>query len=83
MTDRENKLAAKMLKLAAEAFGRHGCNDVPDSVYEGWTLDERKAFNKAFHEWNGDPEEYMEDYLHLPDFALMDYLAHRLEQETN
>lgn len=79
MTTKEKKLAAKMLDLASNEFGRHGCNDVDDSVYNEWTLEERQTFVKEFHDWNGDPEEYLPTHLHLPDYAIMDFLAHKLK----
>lgn len=78
MTRKENKLASYFLELASDEFGNHGCNDVEDEVWENWTLEERQKFIKEYHEWNGDPEEYDENYLHLPDFAIMSFLSHKL-----
>ena len=80
MNTKEIKLAAKFLKLSSEEFGNHCCNDVKDSVYDGWTIEERRKFVKEYHEWNGDPEEYDEDYLQLADFAIMSFLAHKLNE---
>lgn len=81
MTSSEQRLTAILLSMAAERYSNFGCNDfdlsevIPD-------LDERNALVLAAHEWNGDPEEYDEagegpDY-RLPDWYLMDYMAHRL-----
>lgn len=78
MTRKEKKLASYFLELASDVFGNHGCNDVEDEVWENWTLEERQKFVKEYHEWNGDPEEYDENYLHLPDFAIMSFLSHKL-----
>ena len=78
MNEKEFKLAAKMLDLASDEFSNHGCNDVEDSVYEGWTIEERRAFVKEFHEWNGDPEEYNENFLHLGDSTIMSFLSAKL-----
>lgn len=78
MTQKEKELTAKMLELASNEFSNHGCNDVEDSVYEGWTLEERRQFVKEFHEWNGDPEEYNENFLHLGDSTLMSFLGYKL-----
>jgi len=80
MTPKERKLAAKFLDLALEEFGNHGCNDVEESFWEGWTTKERQEFCKEYAEWNGDPEEYDPNYLHIPDFALMGFLAHKLRE---
>ena len=79
MTGNEQKLVAKLLNLASDEFGGHICNDVPNKFYKGWTIEERKQFVKEYHEWNGDPEEYDEDHLHLPDFAIMAFLADKIK----
>lgn len=78
MNYKEKILASEMLELASDQFAHHGCNDVHDSFYDGWTIEERRKFIKDFHEWNGDPEEYDENFLHIPDFALMSFLAYKL-----
>ena len=78
MTINELKLAAEMLQLAEQEFSNHGCNDVEDSVYDGWTLEERQQFVKEYHDWNGDPHEYDHNFLYLPDFAIMSFLAYKL-----
>ena len=83
MNEKENALAAKLLKTASEEFGNHGCNDVDESVWEGWTIEERTLFVKEFHDWNGDPEEFTPNFLHIPDFALMDFIADKLIKSPN
>lgn len=82
MNTKENKLAAELLGLASQTFGNHRCNDVDESYFEGWTIEERRQFVKEYHEYNGDPEEYDENYLYIPDYALMDFMAHKLSNET-
>jgi len=79
MNAKEKALAAKMLEMASDEFGNHGCNDVDESFWEGWTRDERIEFVKQYHEYNGDPEEFTPNHLHLPDFAIMGFLAHKLK----
>jgi hypothetical protein len=82
MNKKEKELAAKMLDLASEQFSNHGCDEVEESVYDGWTREERLQFVKEFHEWNGDPEEFSEDMLHLGDSTLMAYFASKLRNEA-
>jgi len=82
MNTREKQLAARMLEMADEEFGNHGCNDVDESIYEGWTRRQRQAFVRGYHEYNGDPEEYDPDQLDLPDFCIMGYLASKLAKES-
>jgi hypothetical protein len=78
INENEIKMAAKFLQTMSEEFANHGCNDVDESFYDGWSLYERRKFVHEFHEWNGDPEEYTPDFLQLPDFALMAFLAYKL-----
>ena len=83
MTPGERKIAAKLLRMAADEFSSHGCNDfdltevIPDQA-------ERDALVRAYHGWNGDPEEYYEagsrDY-RLMDWMLMDFMAALMEEE--
>ena len=82
MNAAERKIAAYLLRLAADEFGYHGCNDfdltilIPDK-------DERDEFVRAAFAWGGDPDNYLEqtgeaDY-RLQDWMLMSYMAYRLE----
>ena len=79
MTKKEAILTSKILEEASDLFAGRMCNDVDDSFYDGWTLEERRIFIKEYHEWNGDPEEYDENFLHLPDFAIMSFLAYKIK----
>ena len=83
LNTKEKQLAAKMLEMASDEFSNHGCNDIEDSVYEGWTLEERQQFVKEFHEWNGDPENFDKDWLHLGDSTIMSFLAYKLETDAS
>ena len=76
---KELSLTAKLLDLASNQFSRHGCNDLSESVYEGWSIEDKKKFVREYHEWNGDPEEFDEDFLYLPDYAIMRFLAHKIK----
>ena len=69
------KLASELLKMASEEFANHGCNDVDESLYKGWSIEERQELVKGFHEWNGDPEEYNPSFLYMGDDTLMSYLS--------
>lgn len=82
MNIKEKKLAADMLEKASDEFSNHGCNDVENSVYKNWSLEERRQFVKEFHIWNGDPEEYNENFLNMHDYMIMGFLAYKLEHDT-
>ena len=79
MNKKEIDLLCHFLELASNGFGNKGCNDVEEEVWNNWSLEERKEFVKEFHNWNGDPEEYNEEYLHIPDFAIISFLKNKLQ----
>ncbi len=83
MTKKEKALTAHLLNLSSDEFSNHGCNDVSESVFKDWTLEERQELVKGYHEWNGDPEEYSETFLDLGDSMLMSYLASKLLKEDD
>lgn len=76
MTDKEQKLIGQFLKEYAERLGNDGCNDW--DFPENWTHEEKVEFVRAYHDWNGDPEEFREDHLHLSNFAVAEFLASKI-----
>ena len=79
MDNKQKQLAAAMLNDYSEKLGSRCCNDW--DFPEDWTHKEKIEFCKGYHEWNGDPEEFSENRLYLPDFAVADYLAHLMIKE--
>ena len=77
-TDKENQLTSKFLTLASEEFGSRGCNDVEERFWDGWSKEERQQFVKEYYMWNGDPENFNPNYLHIPDFAIMHFLSYKV-----
>jgi hypothetical protein len=77
MDANQKKLAAKVLELASDTFSNHGCNDfnltnlIPNPT-------ERNELVRAYHEYNGDLDDYDEynvDATDLsPDYRLMDWM---------
>lgn len=90
MSPGEKRLAAHLLRLAAEQFSNHGCNDFDLAEHCADPL-ARDGFVREFFAWNGDPDEYYEvddnqDNVHdwrLGDDALMSFLAARLEADDD
>lgn len=82
MNNKEKLLASYLLRLAEDEFSNHGCNDVDEEVWKDWSDGERQKFVEEFHQHNGDIEEYDPNFLHLPNTALMGFLAHKLTQTT-
>ena len=77
LSKKEMNLAAKMLELASDTFSNHGCNDIEENFYNELTNEEKDAFIKEYHEWNGEPDEEFSD---LADWTVMGFLAAKLKQ---
>ena len=70
-------LIATFLRPASDEFANHGCNDWEFPA--GWTTEEKIDFCRAYHHYNGDPENFDPNHLNIPDFAAMNFLAHMLD----
>jgi hypothetical protein len=68
LNEKEIFLASDFLKLLSEMMGNCACNDWEFPF--DWSECEKKQFVKGYHEWNGDPEEYDDNFLSLPDTNL-------------
>ncbi len=80
MNEKENKLVASMLSDYSGVLGNRSCNDW--SFPEDWSHEEKSEFCWSYHNWNGDLEEFSEEHLHLPDFAVAAYLAHLMAYDA-
>lgn len=78
MTEKELLLAAHLLELAASEFGDHGCNDLSEYAWEGWSKKERIEFIQSYHRSKGNMEEAKEKHLYLEDYCVMSFLAERI-----
>lgn len=81
----ERKLLVVLLKLASEKFSCRSCNDF--NLKQGYgvelTEEEIRQLNEDYYRWNGNLEEMSEESLnseYAMDWALMDFLANRLEK---
>ncbi|WP_396180215.1 hypothetical protein [Flavobacterium sp.] len=82
MNEKQKVLASVMLDKYSIVLASNVCNDW--HYPENWTEQEKAEFCKGYHDWNGDPEEFDLDNLHLPDFGVAAYLAHLMvESEPN
>jgi hypothetical protein len=50
LNEKEKQLAAHWLDEASNIYGSHGCNDVEEKVWNGWTKEERQL--RKFYEAN-------------------------------
>lgn len=81
MTEKEKILAGQLLEEAADRFSNYSCNDMPPSLYEGWTQEEKTAFIEKLHYYNGNGEDDEEERTEIesyPDWFVMGYLASKL-----
>ena len=76
---KEQALLVDFLKELSDRFGNDGCNDWDFPIT--WTQREVIDFVKDFHAWNGDPEEFSENNLNLPNYAVVEFLAHKLVKD--
>jgi hypothetical protein len=82
MDDKIIGLVAKLLDMASDVFANHTCNDLPDDFYDGIPESEIVELHRAYHNWNGDPEEFNPDCVgYLGDSALMAFFAGVLREE--
>jgi len=82
LNETERALAVQMLRLAADTYSNHGCNDLklPNTP-------ENRALERAMWAWDEDPgrdeNQYSaedESHIWLMDWAVMRYLADRIEE---
>lgn len=81
ITEKELKLAVKMLDYASDVFGSHCCNDLPEEFWKGWTHDERMEFYRQYEIWNSEGRDYDPEMYRLHDYAVMGFLAHKLSND--
>jgi len=80
MPSSRDRLLAKLLRMAADQFTNHGCNDfdlaaiMPD-------VEERRALMKEYEIWNNSPDRYdpNDRYEIGSDWALMAFLADKYD----
>ena len=86
MTKKETQLVAHLLKMAADEFDNHGCNEFDFADEVGWTAEEAKRFIKKTN-----PDYYNEvisdscgehNFCDYFDSALMDYFAEMFKNKA-
>jgi hypothetical protein len=76
----EKKLLAKLLDLASDEFGNHGCNDF-DLQAEGLLPSEIAELHADMARFNKTPSEVLEGRFTY-DWFLMSYLADKIRKES-
>jgi len=83
MDSHELNLAGKLLGMAGETYSNHGCNDMEEEFWDGWTIEQKRKLAKDICYWNGDSEEYNQDDVTFTDWLVMSYFADKLISEAN
>ena len=76
MNAKERQLTTVFLKDYSNRLGNNICNDW--KFPSDWSKEEKIEFIREYREWNGDPENFDENFLVLPDFAVVSFLAAKL-----
>lgn len=82
-TQVELKLLQKVLKLAADEFGNHGCNDFNGVKEADLTHEECVDLWRRIDLWNSGSEESHSDPTQFPDWCIMHFLSHRAKEMLN
>ena len=81
MNIKELELVVCILKEFSSQLADKVCNDTDEALFKNWTVEERHKFVRKYHTWNGDPEEFDPNDLHLPDYAIVAFLGDLLKQK--
>lgn len=74
---------AKLLDMAGDQFGNHGCNDLPSDFWDGVSHEDQVELYRKYHEWNGDLEDFNPDQIgYLGDWVWMGYFSEVLKGEA-
>lgn len=77
----ESEALAKLLRLAGNEFGNHGCNDFTlENTDENWEM-WKAACLRSSGEFD-EPRPPLDRPIYADDFVLMYYFAHRAEEGT-
>ena len=74
-------LASRLLDMASETYGNHGCNDMDKDMFNGISDEDKLELEKDINRRNSsDPDEYCE-FDRIPDWWWMAYFADVLAEQ--
>lgn len=79
----EMRLIAKLLEMAGDNFSNHGCNDMPQEIWDETQFppEARASLIHEMQTWNGDEEElHPTKLIHIRDDMAMHFYAAKLEK---
>lgn len=80
MRQGEQLLASRLLRMAADHYGNHCCNDIDKEMFEGISADEKHLMEVDWNAFNCprlDKDQYV-PFDHIGDYAWMAYFARQL-----
>jgi hypothetical protein len=82
LTDKEALFIAALLDWGGLLSSRRIFEGMEESVLGLFTDTEKENLSKSYHRWNGDPEDYIENYFE-PEYSIwLHYFAAKLRGET-
>lgn len=79
MNNKELKLIAELLELAADEFSCNGCTDW--DFPKGWTKQEKLDIGKECAKIGGYEDEFDPKDIYIANYEIMDYLARKIKKE--
>lgn len=79
MNNKEKELAAMFLSACSEMLSNRMSNDF--DFPSNWSEKEKTEFTKGYHDWNGDPEEYLQGMVINNDSCVVNYLSALMVKE--
>lgn len=87
INSKELKIMVYYLEEAIADYGDHGCNDLPDNIFRGWTKEEKKELKESFTKWYNSKHDWEfcggEDFdvLGIPNHQLVLYFLDKYKKE--
>jgi len=86
MKPKELEIMIYYLEEAIADYGDHGCNDLPDKIFKGWTKEEKEELKQGFKEWYDSNHEW--EYCEgekfeaegIPNHELVLYFIHKYKK---
>lgn len=80
LTRKEYLFLAELMEQGAALIWRQVCEDMSEVAYNLFTQEEKDALEKAYHDHNGDPQDFTPGYF-CPQAGLwLDYYADKFRE---
>lgn len=62
LTPKELVFLAELMDQGSDSIARQVCEDMSDLAYDLFDPDEKDRLERAYHDWNGDPQDFIPGY---------------------